>query len=80
MATFVGGFAIAFIRGWLLTLIMLSSIPALVIAGAVMSIFVTKLASEGQSAYSVAATVSEQTIGAIRTVTTRRPNLKSSPY
>ncbi|KAJ4721873.1 ABC transporter B family protein [Melia azedarach] len=68
MATFVGGFAIAFIRGWLLTLIMLSSIPALVIGGAVMSIFVTKLASEGQSAYSVAATVAEQTIGAIRTV------------
>ncbi|XP_050375437.1 ABC transporter B family member 4-like [Argentina anserina] len=67
-ATFFGGFIIAFVKGWLLTLVMLSSIPALVISGAVMSLIVSKMASRGQDAYSVGATVVEQTIGSIRTV------------
>ncbi|XP_016647152.1 PREDICTED: ABC transporter B family member 4-like [Prunus mume] len=67
-ATFVGGFAIAFIKGWLLTLVMLSSIPLLVLCGALMGILISKMASSGQTAYSVAATVVEQTIGSIRTV------------
>lgn len=68
VATFFGGFVIAFIKGWFLTLVMLSSIPALVISGAVMSITIAKLSSRGQTAYSLAATVVEQTIGSIRTV------------
>ncbi|ONI27777.1 hypothetical protein PRUPE_1G104400 [Prunus persica] len=68
IATFVGGFVIAFIKGWLLTLVMLSSIPLLVLSGAIMGILISKMASSGQTAYSVAATVVEQTIGSIRTV------------
>ncbi|KAM5568509.1 ABC transporter B family member 4-like [Rosa sericea] len=68
VATFFGGFIIAFVKGWLLTLVMLSSIPALVISGAAMSIIISKLASRGQAAYSAGATVVEQTIGSIRTV------------
>ncbi|PIA60696.1 hypothetical protein AQUCO_00300306v1 [Aquilegia coerulea] len=67
-ATFIGGFVIAFIKGWLLTLVMLASIPPLAISGALMSIAVTKMASRGQAAYSQAAIVVEQTIGSIRTV------------
>ncbi|CAL2226471.1 unnamed protein product [Prunus armeniaca] len=68
IATFVGGFAIAFIKGWLLTLVMLSSIPLLVLSGAIIGIIISKVASRQQAAYSVAATVVEQTIGSIRTV------------
>ncbi|KAK9067743.1 hypothetical protein SSX86_011854 [Deinandra increscens subsp. villosa] len=68
MATFVGGFVIAFAKGWLLTLVMLSSIPPLVISGSVMSVMVARMASRGQTAYAKAATVVEQTIGSIRTV------------
>ncbi|KAF4364867.1 hypothetical protein G4B88_025586, partial [Cannabis sativa] len=68
VATFFGGFVIGFIKGWFLTLVMLSSIPALVISGAVMSITIAKVARRGQTAYSLAATVVEQTIGSIRTV------------
>ncbi|KAF8043092.1 hypothetical protein BT93_A1439 [Corymbia citriodora subsp. variegata] len=68
MSTFVGGFMIAFIKGWLLTLIMLTMIPLLVIAGGVTSLVISKMASRGQSAYAKAATVVEQTIGSIRTV------------
>ncbi|CAL8079205.1 unnamed protein product [Prunus armeniaca] len=68
IATFVGGFVIAFVKGWLLTLVMLSSLPLLVLSGAAMGILISKTASSGQTAYSVAATVVEQTIGSIRTV------------
>ncbi|XP_073139316.1 ABC transporter B family member 4-like [Henckelia pumila] len=68
LATFFGGFVIAFIKGWLLTLVMLTSIPPLVISGALMSIALSKMASNGQNAYAKAAAVVEQTIGSIRTV------------
>lgn len=68
LATFVGGFVIAFIKGWLLTLVMLTSIPPLVISGGVMSLIISKMASKGQNAYAKAAIVVEQTIGSIRTV------------
>ncbi|XP_017179337.1 ABC transporter B family member 11-like [Malus domestica] len=67
-STFIGGFIIAFIKGWLLTLVMLSSIPLLVASGAAMSIIISKMATRGQSAYAKAAIVVEQTIGSIRTV------------
>nr|ASM90198.1 multidrug resistance 16 [Sesuvium portulacastrum] len=68
MSTFIGGFIIAFIKGWLLTLVMLSSIPLLATAGAIMTIIVSKMATRGQTAYAKAAIVVEQTIGSIRTV------------
>ncbi|CAI9781044.1 unnamed protein product [Fraxinus pennsylvanica] len=68
VSTFFGGFVIAFIQGWLLTLVMLTSIPLLVISGAVMSTVLSKMASRGQNAYAKAAIVVEQTIGSIRTV------------
>lgn len=61
---------IAFSKGWLLTLVMLSSIPPLMISGGVMSQVVAKMASRGQNAYAAAAIIVEQTIGAIRTVST----------
>ncbi|XP_073049737.1 ABC transporter B family member 21-like [Primulina eburnea] len=68
MSTFFGGFVIAFSKQWLLTLVMLSSIPPLMISGGVMSHMVAKMASRAQNAYASAAVVVEQTIGAIRMV------------
>ena len=68
VSTFIGGFVIAFAKGWLLTLVMLSSIPPLVIAGGLMSLVISRMASHGQEAYAKAAIVVEQTIGSIRTV------------
>ncbi|XP_073064615.1 LOW QUALITY PROTEIN: ABC transporter B family member 4 [Primulina eburnea] len=68
LATFLGGFVIAFIKGWLLTLVLLSSIPPLVLSGALMSIVLSRMSSSGQNAYAKAAVVVEQTIGSIRTV------------
>ncbi|KAI7983537.1 ABC transporter B family member 11 [Camellia lanceoleosa] len=68
LSTFVGGFVIALIKGWLLTLVLLFCVPILVIAGGATSIVVAKMASRGQNAYAKAATIVEQTIGSIRTV------------
>ncbi|CAN6359291.1 unnamed protein product [Urochloa humidicola] len=68
IATFIGGFVVAFCKGWLLAAVMLSSIPPILIAGAAMSWTVSKLSSQGQAKYNEAGNVVEQTIGAIRTV------------
>jgi len=68
VSTFIGGFVVAFVKGWLLTLVMLSSIPLLATAGAFMTIIISRMATRGQSAYAKAAIVVEQTIGSIRTV------------
>ena len=68
IVTFVSGFVVAFIMGWKLTLVMVSSIPPLAISGALMAVYISKMASRGQASYSLAATMVEQTIGSIRTV------------
>ncbi|KAK7291757.1 hypothetical protein RIF29_07146 [Crotalaria pallida] len=68
VACFLGGFIIAFIKGWLLSLVLLSSVPPLIFGGYLMSFAFAKMASRGQAAYSDAATVVERTIGSIRTV------------
>ncbi|KAL5863140.1 hypothetical protein ACOSQ3_000654 [Xanthoceras sorbifolium] len=67
ISTFFGGFVIAFTTGWLLTLVLANSIPLIIIAGGVMVIVISKSVSRGQNAYAKAATVVEQTIGAIKT-------------
>ncbi|XP_028764865.1 ABC transporter B family member 9-like [Neltuma alba] len=67
-STFVGGFVVAFTRGWLLALVLLSCVPFVVIAGGIASMFVAKMSSRGQLAYAEAGNVVEQTVGAIRTV------------
>ncbi|CAM0945814.1 unnamed protein product [Alopecurus aequalis] len=68
ISTFLGGFIIAFARGWLLSLVMLSSIPPVVASAAVMSLVLSKLSNRSQMAYAEAGKVVEQTIGSIRTV------------
>ncbi|KAM0892578.1 hypothetical protein ACQ4PT_025659 [Festuca glaucescens] len=67
LSTFFGGFIIAFVRGWLLALVMLSSIPPVVVAGAIMSRMMTNLSSRMQAKYGDVGDIVEQTIGAIRT-------------
>ncbi|OMP07445.1 hypothetical protein COLO4_07339 [Corchorus olitorius] len=69
VSTFFGGFIIAFIKGWLLTLVMLTSIPPLVMSGGGMAILISKMASRAQAAYAKAAVVVEQTIGSVASFT-----------
>ncbi|WVZ69167.1 hypothetical protein U9M48_018000 [Paspalum notatum var. saurae] len=68
VATFIGGFVIAFVKGWLLSLVMLACLPPVVFAGGVVSKILSKISSKGQASYSDAGNVVEQTIGAIKTV------------
>lgn len=67
-ALFIGGYAVAFYQGWLLTLIMISSIPPLLIASVVMFRIQNKFSLHEQAAYGEAANIVEQTISSIRTV------------
>ncbi|PHU03633.1 ABC transporter B family member 4 [Capsicum chinense] len=67
ISMFIGGFIIAFIKGWHLALVMLSPIIPLVIVVGVMFMFMSREALQSQKAYSKAANVVEQTIGSIRT-------------
>nr|KYP71725.1 ABC transporter B family member 5 [Cajanus cajan] len=68
IATFIGGFVIAFIKGWLLTAVMLSAVPLVAAGGAAMAFIIGMMATRGQSAYAKASHIVEQTIGSIRTV------------
>uniref|UniRef100_A0A0D9V4J0 MDR-like ABC transporter n=1 Tax=Leersia perrieri TaxID=77586 RepID=A0A0D9V4J0_9ORYZ len=68
VATFIGGFVVAFVKGWLLSLVLLACIPPVVIAGGAVSKMLAKISTKGQASYSDAGNVVEQTIGAIKTV------------
>ncbi|BFG28034.1 hypothetical protein CerSpe_143080 [Prunus speciosa] len=68
LSTFIGGFLIALIKGWQLTLVLLACIPAIVLAGGAMSMIVSKMSTRGQCAYAEAGIIVEQTVGSIRTV------------
>ncbi|XP_021825679.1 ABC transporter B family member 9 isoform X2 [Prunus avium] len=68
LSTFIGGFAIALIKGWQLTLVLLACIPAIVLAGGAMSMIISKMSTRGQRAYAEAGNIVEQTVGSIRTV------------
>ncbi|KAK1398690.1 Multidrug resistant ABC transporter family protein [Heracleum sosnowskyi] len=68
LTTFIAGFVVAFTKGWLLTLVMLSAIPLLILSAGIMTLFISKIAVREQTAYGKAATIVEQTIGSIRTV------------
>lgn len=72
MATFIGGFVVAFVKGWLLSLVMLACIPPVVLAGGAVSKMLAKISSKGQASYGDAGNVVEQTIGSIKTVSSIR--------
>ncbi|KAH9313095.1 hypothetical protein KI387_028130, partial [Taxus chinensis] len=67
ISTFIGGFVVAFIEGWKLTLLMLSISPLLIVASVSMAMMISKMSSQSQKAYTEAANVVEQTIRSIRT-------------
>ncbi|KAL3834874.1 hypothetical protein ACJIZ3_009610 [Penstemon smallii] len=67
-STFIGGFILAFFKGWRLALVLSSCIPAIAITGGILSIIMSSMSSKAQIAYAEAGNVVEQTVGAIRTV------------
>ncbi|KAK4399304.1 ABC transporter B family member 9 [Sesamum angolense] len=67
-STFISGFIIAFARGWFLSIVLLSWVPAIVIIGGFLALLTSKISASGQVAYAEAGNVVDQTLGAIRTV------------
>ncbi|XP_020181559.1 ABC transporter B family member 11-like [Aegilops tauschii subsp. strangulata] len=55
VSAFFGGFIVAFTKGWLLTLVMLTSLPLVAIAGAVSAQLLTGVSSKRLTSYSDAA-------------------------
>uniref|UniRef100_A0A0E0A2D2 MDR-like ABC transporter n=1 Tax=Oryza glumipatula TaxID=40148 RepID=A0A0E0A2D2_9ORYZ len=68
VTTFLGGFVLAILKGWLLTLVMLSTIPPFIFAAGIVSKMLAKISNEGLASYSKAGDIVEQTVGSIRTV------------
>uniref|UniRef100_A0ACD5VIJ8 Uncharacterized protein n=1 Tax=Avena sativa TaxID=4498 RepID=A0ACD5VIJ8_AVESA len=68
LTTCVGCFAIGFIRGWMLALVMLACIPPNILSFAIVARFRAQISARRQASYGEAGNVVEQTIGAIRTV------------
>ncbi|ONM38964.1 ABC transporter B family member 9 [Zea mays] len=68
LTTFVGGFIIGFIRGWMLALVMLACIPPSILSFATVSRLRAQISRKRQESYEDAGNIVEQTIGAIRTV------------
>lgn len=70
MATFVGGFAVAFSSLYKLALVTLAVVPAIAVAGIFYTYAITGLTSKSQSAYAKAGSIAEQ-VGISENVTFR---------
>ncbi|KAF8933275.1 P-loop containing nucleoside triphosphate hydrolase protein [Dissophora ornata] len=68
LATFIAGFVIAFIHGWRMSLVLLTCVPLMALAGGLMVKYSTDSSADGQDAYAKAGGLAEQAIGSIRTV------------
>jgi ATP-binding cassette subfamily B (MDR/TAP) protein 1 len=79
VSTFLGGFVVAFIRGWKLTLVMLAVLPALVLATTIMAKLLSRLSSEGQRCYAEAGNTVQQVVSSIRTVSVHKTNNHQHP-
>uniref|UniRef100_A0A6Q2XFI1 Bile salt export pump n=1 Tax=Esox lucius TaxID=8010 RepID=A0A6Q2XFI1_ESOLU len=66
--TFVCGFAIGFVKGWKLTLVITAASPLIGIGAALMALFVAKLTGRELLAYAEAGGVADEVLTSIRTV------------
>jgi ATP-binding cassette subfamily B (MDR/TAP) protein 1 len=68
IATLIAGFVFAFVTGWLMTLVVLATIPALGIAGYFYISVIGNKDKNEQKSYAKAGGKAEQAISAIKTV------------
>lgn len=69
IASFIGGFVVAFVKGWKLALVMFACMPILIFVGIFLGLQIKKYTQRTQDVYAVAGAVAEQAISGIRTVT-----------
>lgn len=68
LATAITGFIIAFVRGWAMTLVMLSLTPMFIIITFLAAILTQRLKKQDNAAYAVANTISVEALANVRTV------------
>ncbi|KAK9165115.1 hypothetical protein Scep_000306 [Stephania cephalantha] len=68
LAQFVAGFALAFTEAWKLTLLTLSVVPFIAVAGGFCAIVLSNLSKKGEAAYAEAGKFAEEVISQVRTV------------
>ncbi|XP_076880833.1 bile salt export pump [Brachyhypopomus gauderio] len=66
--TFICGFFIGFVKGWKLTLVIISASPLIGVGAALMALFVSKLTGRELQAYAKAGAVADEVLSSIRTV------------
>lgn len=68
MVAFLGSIILAFVKGWELALVCLSSLPVTLISVGIVGVLTSKLAKKEMTAYAKAGTIAEEVFSAIRTV------------
>ncbi|KAK9762561.1 hypothetical protein K7432_011587 [Basidiobolus ranarum] len=68
LTTFIGGFVLAFVKGWKMALVLLSALPLLAAVGGLMSRLAARNTTEGQGAYASAGAVADEVLSSIKTV------------
>lgn len=68
-STFVAGFIVGFVKGWQLTLVIMSLTPLLALSSAFVGKMIASSAAREQQKYAVAGGVAEEVLSSIRTVT-----------
>ncbi|KAG8201139.1 hypothetical protein JTE90_028804 [Oedothorax gibbosus] len=68
-STFIAGFVVGFIKGWQLTLVIMSMTPLLTLSSAFLGKVVASSSAREQQKYAIAGGVAEEVLGNIRTVT-----------
>ncbi|OMH80722.1 Multidrug resistance protein 1A, partial [Zancudomyces culisetae] len=68
LATFIGGFILAFVRGWKMALVVLAVIPLIVLSASFMGVSVGKWTVKVQQAYAEAGAVATEVFSSMRTV------------
>ncbi|KAJ2775774.1 hypothetical protein IWQ57_000184 [Coemansia nantahalensis] len=68
VTTFVAGVILAFVKGWRLTLVVLSVLPLLAGSASLMGILLARDTAGGQDAYAAAGSVADEVLSSIKTV------------
>ncbi|XP_023932082.1 multidrug resistance protein 1A isoform X3 [Lingula anatina] len=68
IAAALASLILAFVKGWLLTLVVLAVSPLIILASGIMTYLTTQMTSNELTAYAKAGSVAEEVLGAIRTV------------
>lgn len=68
IGTLISGFVFAFVTGWLMTLVLLATMPALAIAGGLYMKAIGDKDKQEQAAYNKAGGLAEQALSSIKTI------------